>query len=107
MIKKERWFKVRLDEFELKRLGQLAGLIGRKNEDKGKLTNYVTTRMFEGTADKANVTTVHQKPVGWSVVERDRRDGGIMIAHAQPPLGFTSPMVLYPEDVGYDEYTQL
>ena len=39
---------------------------------------------------------------GWEVVERGRRDGGIKIAHPKHP----EPVVLYPEDDAYGEFSE-
>lgn len=78
------------DEFEKKRLETLAGEL--------TVTNFVLGTVF---AVKRLRGSDKEYP-GWEVVEPNRRDGGIKIAHPKYP----EPVVLYPEDDAYGQFSE-
>lgn len=87
---------MRVDEFEKVRLEKLSG-----SESVGDFLLGLAFRVKHlGTPD-------NREYPGWEIVERNRRDGGIMIKKEPTPMGRKSPVVLYPEDKEYARFSKL
>lgn len=81
------------DFYEKRRLEHLAGGEG--------MTKFLLGLAFRVKPTGSGNETLYP---GWDVVERNRRDGGIMIKKEPVPLNRTSPVVLYPEDRAYADF---